>query len=77
MLFIVFLFTIIYFTYVKSIILDCTDLFGNRLVICLKSITCATFNPDDLEDPAELNGTDLPGWLMVRDCRTVGYGLPF
>lgn len=19
----------------------------------------------------------LPGWLMVRDCRTVGYGLPF
>lgn len=21
--------------------------------------TCATFNPDDLEDPAELNGTDL------------------
>ena len=29
------------------------------LYTSLKSITCATFNPDDLEDPAELNGTDL------------------
>ena len=30
-----------------------------RIASNLKSITCATFNPDDLEDPAELNGTDL------------------
>ena len=32
---------------------------AKRIASNLKSITCATFNPDDLEDPAELNGTDL------------------
>ena len=30
-----------------------------RIASNLKTITCATFNPDDVEDPAELNGTDL------------------
>ena len=29
---------------------------AKRIASNLKSITCATFNPDDLEDPAELNG---------------------
>ena len=32
---------------------------AKRIASNLKSITCATFNPDDVEDPAELNGTDL------------------
>lgn len=32
---------------------------AKRIASNLKGITCATFNPDDVEDPAELNGTDL------------------
>jgi hypothetical protein len=32
---------------------------AKRIASNLKTITCATFNPDDVEDPAELNGTDL------------------
>ena len=32
---------------------------AKRIASNLKSITCATFNPDDLEDPAELNETDM------------------
>lgn len=32
---------------------------AKRIASNLKEITCATFNPDDIEDPAELNGTDL------------------
>ena len=30
-----------------------------RVASNLAGITCATFNPDDLDDPRELNGTDL------------------
>lgn len=30
-----------------------------RIASNLAGITCATFNPDDVPDPAELNGTDL------------------
>lgn len=30
-----------------------------RVASNLAEITCATFNPDDLDDPRELNGTDL------------------
>lgn len=30
-----------------------------RIASNLEGITCATFNPDDVADPAELNGTDL------------------
>ena len=30
-----------------------------RIASNLDGITCATFNPDDVEDPRELNGTDL------------------
>lgn len=32
---------------------------AKRIASNLKEITCATFNPDDVADPAELNGTDL------------------
>lgn len=32
---------------------------AKRIASNLKGITCATFNPDDVDDPAELNGTDL------------------
>ena len=35
---------------------------AKRIASNLKTITCATFNPDDVEDPAELNGTDLAGY---------------
>ena len=31
---------------------------AQRIGSNLKDITCATFNPDELEDPRELNGTD-------------------
>ena len=34
---------------------------AKRIASNLKTITCATFNPDDVEDPAELN------WLHVRN----------
>ena len=30
-----------------------------RIASSLKEIECATFNPDELEDPRELNGTDV------------------
>lgn len=33
--------------------------YATRIASNLKEITCATFNPDDIDDPAELNGTDL------------------
>lgn len=32
---------------------------AQRIASNLKGITCATFNPDDVENPADLNGTDL------------------
>ena len=32
---------------------------AKRIASNLDGITCATFNPDNMEDPAELNGTDL------------------
>lgn len=32
---------------------------AKRIASNLPGITCATFNPDDVDDPAELNGTDL------------------
>ena len=32
---------------------------AKRIASNLKGITCATLNPDDVENPAELNGTDL------------------
>lgn len=32
---------------------------AKRIASNLKDITCASFNPDDLEDPRDLNGTDL------------------
>lgn len=32
---------------------------AKRIASNLKEITCATFDPDDIEDPAELNGTEL------------------
>ncbi|HJD74685.1 LutC/YkgG family protein [Bacteroides reticulotermitis] len=32
---------------------------ARRIASVLPEITCATFNPDDLEDPRELDGTDL------------------
>lgn len=32
---------------------------AKRIASNLKGITCATFNPDDVENPAELDGTDL------------------
>lgn len=32
---------------------------ARRVASNLAGITCATFNPDDLDDPRELNGTDL------------------
>ena len=32
---------------------------AQRIGSNLKDITCATFNPDELEDPRELNGTDV------------------
>lgn len=32
---------------------------AKRIGSNLKEITCATFNPDELEDPRELNGTDV------------------
>lgn len=31
----------------------------SRIASALPEITCATFNPDDLSSPAELNGTDV------------------
>lgn len=30
-----------------------------RIALSLKEIECATFNPDELEDSRELNGTDV------------------
>lgn len=33
--------------------------YATRIASNLKEITCATFNLDDIDDPAELNGTDL------------------
>lgn len=32
---------------------------AKRIASNLKDITCATFNPDNVEDPADMNGTDL------------------
>ena len=32
---------------------------AKRIASNLKEITCATFNPDGLTDPRELNGTDV------------------
>ena len=32
---------------------------AKRIASNLKEITCATFNPDELTDPRELNGTDV------------------
>ena len=32
---------------------------ASRIASVLPGITCATFNPDDLSSPAELNGTDV------------------
>lgn len=32
---------------------------ARRVASNLAGITCATFNPDDLDDPRELNGTDI------------------
>ena len=32
---------------------------ANRIASNLKEITCATFNPDSIENPKELNGTDV------------------
>ena len=32
---------------------------AKRIASNLEGITCATFNPDNVEDPAELDGTDL------------------
>ena len=32
---------------------------AQRIGSNLNEITCATFNPDELEDPRELNGTDV------------------
>lgn len=32
---------------------------ARRIASSLPEITCATYNPDDISDPAELNGTDL------------------
>lgn len=32
---------------------------ARRVASNIAGITCATFNPDDLDDPRELNGTDL------------------
>lgn len=39
---------------IMSLYPDC-----KRIASTMPEITCATFNPDDVETPAELNGTDL------------------
>lgn len=39
---------------ITSLYPDC-----KRIASTMPEITCATFNPDDVETPAELNGTDL------------------
>ena len=41
-----------------------------RIASNLSSITCATFNPDDLDDPRELDNTDL---AIVDIAVAVGY----
>jgi L-lactate dehydrogenase complex protein LldG len=40
---------------------------AKRIASNLKEITCATFNPDGLTDPRELNGTDV--WRVVSAWR--------
>ena len=37
-----------------------------RIASNLSSITCATFNPDDLDDPRELDNTDLAIVLLSQ-----------
>ena len=47
---------------------------AKRIASNLKTITCATFNPDDVEDPAELNGTDMHEAYKLIDTGEYGFG---
>ena len=46
---------------------------AKRIASNLKEITCSTFNPDELTDPRELNGTDVSVVSAWRRMPLSGY----